>query len=480
VADWVIITEMTSVSAVVTTGIYCRPGCGANPLPKNVLPFPSAAAAEAAGYRACLRCRPYRLQPAASWAGPETVCRAVQLILDGALDGKTEHDLARRLFISARHLRRLFQEHLGATPDQLARSARTHFARRLLDDTDLTVADVAFASGFGSLRQLDRACRAVFRAAPQELRARRRAADRLVADGGLALRVPFRPPLDWDAMLGYFEARAIPGIECVSDGTYRRTVAIDGDPGVIELSSGGPDHLLLTAHLPHWEGLIHLVQRARRIFALDADVEGAARGLDADPIIGPLLRARPGIRPPGAWDPFETGVRAIVEQQVRGGRASTIVARIVERHGTAVPGLWALGLTHLFPEPPTLATADLTGIGLTASRAAAMNAFAGAVADHSVRFDRGSTLDQFIESVTALEGLGPWTAQHLALRLGEPDAFPAADLGLRRSLSGDRGHPVSRRAAEALAERWRPWRAHAAAHLWLSARSSRVGRGWSG
>jgi AraC-like DNA-binding protein len=250
----------------------------------------------------------------------------VQLILDGALDGKTEHELAARLFISSRHLRRLFDEHLGVTPDHLARSRRAHFARRLLDDTDLT--------------------------APIELRGRRRVGDRLVAGGGLALRLPFTPPLDWDAMLGYFEARAIAGVESVSGGTYRRTVVIDGDPGVIELSPGGEDHLVLRAHLPHWEGLIHLVQSARRIFNLDADVESATRGLRHDPIVGPLVRARPGIRAPGAWDPFEVGVRAIVGQQVTVRGAGTITTRIVERHGAPVPGLQASASPTCSPRHP--------------------------------------------------------------------------------------------------------------------------------
>src|SRR5499427_1057022 len=231
---------MGTFSAVVTTGIYCRPGCGGRPRPENVRQYPLAAAAEAAGYRACLRCRPYRTEPLVSLAAPELVCRAVQLILGGALDGGTEHDLGARLAISARHLRRLFGEHLGVTPDQLARSRRAHFARRLLDDTDLAVTDIAFASGFGSVRQLNRACREVFRAAPGELRARRRSGDRLVADGGLALRLPFQPPLDWDGMLGYFGARAIAGVESVGDGAYRRTVLIDGDPGVLEVAPGGP------------------------------------------------------------------------------------------------------------------------------------------------------------------------------------------------------------------------------------------------
>jgi AraC family transcriptional regulator of adaptative response / DNA-3-methyladenine glycosylase II len=391
----------------------------------------------------------------------------VQLIVDGALDGQTEHELGARLGVSARHLRRLFGDHLGLTPDHLARSRRAHFARRLLDDTDLTIADVAFASGFGSIRQLNRACQEVFRAAPGELRARRRVRDRLVADGGLALRLPFQPPLDWDAMLSYFAARAIAGVEHVEGDTYRRTVLIDGDPGVLELSPSGPDHLLLRAHLPHWEGLIHVVQRARRIFNLDADVESATWQLDTDPVIGPFMRKRPGLRPPGTWDPFETGVRAIVGQQVSVVGAGTITGRIVSRHGTPVPGLQPLGLTHLFPSPSTLATADLNDLGLTSSRAAAIQAFTQAVTDQAVPLDRGSSLEKLVESVTAIPGLGPWTAHYLALRLGEPDAFPATDLGVRRSLSRAVGQPVDVRQAEEMARRWQPWRAYAATLLWL-------------
>jgi AraC family transcriptional regulator of adaptative response / DNA-3-methyladenine glycosylase II len=460
------IEAMTGVAAVVTTGIYCRPGCGARPSPHNIRYYPFPAAAEAAGYRACLRCRPYRTEPPISSSSPELVCRAVRLILDGALDGKTEHDLGARLFVSARHLRRLFLQHLGVTPDQLARSSRTHFARRLLDDTDLTIADIAFAAGFGSVRQLNRDCRDVFRATPKELRARRRISDRLVADGGLLLRVPFQPPLDWEAMIRYFEARAIAGVEDVSDGIYRRTVTIDGDPGVLELSLGGPDHLLLQAHLPHWEGLIHLVRRARRIFNLDCDVEGATRHLATDPAVGPLVRARPGIRPPGTWDAFETGVRAIIGQRISLSGANTIAARTVERYGTPVPGLRALGLTHLFPAPPTLATADLRDLGLSPGHAAAVNTFAGAVADGELRLDRAGRLEHLVGSITSIRGLGRWTAHYLALRMGEPDAFPATDLGLRRALS--QGSFVRAREVEHVAECWRPWRAHAATHLWLS------------
>jgi AraC family transcriptional regulator, regulatory protein of adaptative response / DNA-3-methyladenine glycosylase II len=457
--------RMSPVSAVTTTGIYCRPECSARPLPANVRPFPSAAAAEAAGYRACLRCRPYRAEPPIGWVGSELVCRAVRLILRGGLDEGTERDLAARLFVSARHLRRLFREHLGITPDQLARSSRAHFARRLLDDTDLSISDVAFAAGFGGPRQLNRACREVFRASPTELRSRRRVADRLVADGGLALRLAFRPPLDWEGMLGYVAERALPGVESVSDGIYRRTVAIDGHPGALELSSGGPDHLRLVAHLPRWGGLIHVVQRARAIFNLDWDPDAASQRFDADPILGTLVRARPGLRPPGAWDPFETGVRAIIGQQVSVAGASTIAGRLVARHGSPVAGLRPFGLTHTFPSPSTLGVADLAGLGMTVGRAEAVRAFARAVDDGTLRLDGGSELDRLVDAVTAIPGLGPWTAHYLALRMGEPDAFPSTDLGLRRALSN--GSLVGPREVDAAGQRWRPWRAQAAIHLWL-------------
>ena len=461
---------VSNLSAVVTTGIYCRPGCVARPRPDHVRPFQLAAAAEAAGYRACLRCRPYRAPEPVGGIGPELVCRAVQLVIDGALDRGTEAQLGARLGISARHLRRLFADHVGATPDQLARSRRAHFARRLLDDTDFTITDIAFASGFGSVRQLNRACRELFRGTPRELRARRRSTDRLVADGGLTLRLPFRPPLDWDAMLDYFAARAITGVEHVECDTYRRTIVIDGDPGVLELLPGGADHLLLRAHLPHWEGLIHVVERARRIFDLDADLDASTAHLGSDPTIGPLVRARPGTRVPGTWDPFETGVRAVIGQQVSVAGAGTLAGRLVQRHGTPVPGLRGLGLTHSFPSPATLATADLTGVGFTSSRATAIRNFAGAVADDAIRLDRSVGLDPLVDSITAVPGLGPWTAHYLALRLGEADAFPAADLGLRRAV--DPTAPRSTTELARLGDRWRPWRALAAVHLWLSERRS--------
>jgi AraC family transcriptional regulator of adaptative response / DNA-3-methyladenine glycosylase II len=450
-------------SAVVTTGIYCRPGCGGRPLAKNVRSYDLAAAAEAAGFRACLRCRPYRVAESIPDGSPELVCRAVQLILAGALDGKNEAHLGARLGVSSRHLRRLFMSHLGVTPDELARSRRAHFARRLLDDTDLTITEIAFASGFGSLRQFNRMCREVFHATPGELRARRRVSDRLVADGGLRLRLPYEGPLDWDVMLQYFAARTIPGVEHVEGDTYRRTIVIDGDPGCLELSPGEDGCLILRAHLPHWEGLIHVVDRARRIANLDSDLAEARRHLGADPLLGPLVAARPGVRAAGTWDAFEIGVRAIVGQQVTLAGASTLIGRLVERLGTPVPGLRQLGLTHVFPSAATVASADLDGLGLTRARAGAIRAFAAAVATDEIRLDGSVGLDQLVTSITALPGLGSWTAQYIALRLGEPDAFPAADLGLRRAMTSRGTGPTPD-----VTDRWRPWRAVAFVHLCAS------------
>jgi AraC family transcriptional regulator of adaptative response / DNA-3-methyladenine glycosylase II len=457
---------MKAFSAVVTTGIYCRPECSARPQPGNVRPYDVAAAAEASGFRACHRCRPYRSPQPLGWAAPELVCRAVQLIVDGALDIASEVDLGARLGVSARHLRRLFAEHVGVTPDQLARSRRAHFARRLLDDTDLTITDVAFASGFGSLRQFNRACQDIFRASPRELRARRRRTDRLVADGGLVLRLPYRGPLDWDAMLSYASVRAIPHVEDVRDGVYRRTIVVDGEPGVLEIGAGADDHLVLTAHLPYWNGLIHVVERARRIFALDAPVEDAVEHLSDDPVLGPHVSARPGLRVPGTWDAFELGVRAIIGQQVSVAGATTIIGRLVERLGRPVPGLQQLGLSHTFPSAAVVAGSDLSGIGLTGARAAAVQAFAVAVDDGEVPLDRSVSLDDLVSSLTAVRGLGPWTAHYIALRLGERDAFPSGDLGLRRSLA--RLVPTSTPPLEALAQHWSPWRGTAAVHLWFA------------
>ena len=387
------------------------------------------------------------------------------MILLGGLDSATEAELAAKLGVSARHLRRLFQTHLGVTPTELARSSRAHFARRLLDDTDLSVTEIAFASGFGSVRQLNRTSREIFRAAPSELRARRRRSDRLVADGGLALRLPYDGPLDWRGMLDYFAPRAIPGVESVSEDAYRRTILIEDNPGVIEVMAGDDDHLIMKAHLPNWGGLIHIAQRTRSIFGLDSGLEEAQRHLGEDPTIGPLIARKPGIRVPGVWDPFEIGVRAIIGQGITVTGATTITGNLVERHGTHVPGLASMGLTHVFPTPSALAGADLTGLGLTGSRQEAVHGFSKAVTSGEVPLDGSAGLSELVAAICSIPGLGPWTASYIALRMGEPDAFPDSDLGLQRAY--DRIRDGSGTSLAAAGEAWRPWRSLAAIHLWV-------------
>ena len=312
-------------------------------------------------------------------------------------------------------------------------SAASHFARRLLDDTDLTVTQIAFAAGFGSLRQFNRACVEVFRASPTALRARRRKSDRLVADGGLIMRLPFSGPLDWSALITQLAVHAIPGVEIVADVAYRRTILVDGLPGVIELEPGGDDHVLLRAHLPRWRGLVHVVRRARRIASLDFDVSSAKTALDEDPVVGPLLRERPGVRPPGAWDSFEVAIYAIAAQYAPDS-AGEIVGRLVKQHGERVGGLSQLGLRYLFPSPAALAKAEPEPIRM----------FSAAVEYGRVVLDRSVELETLVSSITDVRGIDERTAQYIALRVGERDAFPL-------ELEGS--------------DAWRPWRALAAAHL---------------
>ncbi|MFL6122467.1 AlkA N-terminal domain-containing protein [Actinophytocola sp.] len=410
---------MTTYSAVRTTGIYCRPGCGAKPRAENVSTFEQPAAAEAAGYRACLRCRPYRVAGTVPDEAPEIVCRAVQLIIAGVLDDGNEVLLGRRLGVSARHLRRMFHEYLGVTPDQFARSRRAHFARRMLDDTDLAVADVAFASGFGSLRQFNRAMRDIFRASPKELRARRRRADRLVADGGLVLRLPFTAPYDWDAMAQLLARTAIPGVESVVDGRYRRTIMLDGEPGLLEIGPGGADHLLVRAHLPYWEGVIHVVARAARLVGVDIDPVVGRAELAKDPVLGPLVERRPGVRVPGVWTPFEVAV-AMTEGPAEAGA-------LARRYGVPVPGL-DHGLTHVFPSAELLAETD----------------------------EPVAELAKVMAAGEEPRGIDAAAQQYIALRLGVRDAFPDTDPAVRHAVRG------------ADPQRWRPWRALATVHLLLA------------
>jgi AraC family transcriptional regulator, regulatory protein of adaptative response / DNA-3-methyladenine glycosylase II len=376
------------------------------------------------------------------------------MIIDGALDDATEAALADRIGLSSRHLRRLFLKHLGASPDQLARSRRAHFARRLLDDTDLTVLDVAFASGFGSLRQFNRTMRQVFRGSPTELRNRRHRADRLVADGGLALRLPILPGYDWDAVRTFLAVRALPGVEAIQGDTYRRTITVDGAPGVLEISPGGHDHLLLRAHLPYWEGLIHVVDRVGRLLGIDTDHAAGVAALSTDPVLGTVVRDHPGLAVPGAWSPLEVGIWAILSRGHAPEPVTHWLEAIVSSLGTPVPGL-PQGLTHTFPDAAVVTSTSLTAIGLPSAEATTIAGLAATVAARHHALRHGTSLD----ALATIPGLDHDLRHHLAFRLGQREAFPITEPSLGAALADLGLHPDS------WSRQWHPWLALAAAHL---------------
>jgi AraC family transcriptional regulator, regulatory protein of adaptative response / DNA-3-methyladenine glycosylase II len=463
-------------TGVVTTGIYCRPICPVSP-PKfeNVRYYPCAAAAEEAGFRPCRRCRPETAPGTPAWVGTSaTVARALRLITDGALDAADVERLGARLGVGGRHLRRLFATYVGASPRAIARTRRVHFARRLIDESTLPMTEVSLSAGFRSVRQFNHAIRACFGRTPTTLRRAARAKPAAPADGGtLLLRLPYRPPLAWAALARYLAARATPGVEAVDATSYRRTVELDGVAGRIEVRFV-PDqaHLLLRLDLPSTKSAMPAVDRVRRLFDLDADPLEIASHLRRDRRLVRGLRRLPGLRIPGAWDGFELAVRAILGQQVTVAGATTLAGRLARVFGTPLPGAEAPSL--LFPRPEVLATADVARIGIPRARADAIRALAAAVAGGALRLDPAADPEATVARLTAIPGIGAWTAAYIALRaLGEPDAFPAGDLGLRRALGNGRG-PLAPGELARAAEAWRPWRGYAAMSLWLNGEPDHV------
>lgn len=462
-------------TAVTSTRIYCRPVCPApSPKPANVRYYASAAAAEAAGFRPCLRCRPELAPGNAAWRhGEHVVARALKLIDAGLL---TEHSLAAmaaRVGVGARQLRRLFVAHLGVPPIEVHTTRRLLFARQLLTETALPVTEVALAAGFGSLRRFNAAFAQANRMPPRELRRQPRTA----TGDALVLRLGYRPPYDFEALLGFLRARALPGVERVGTHDYARTFGPAAAPGWLRLGTwpGGRHELKLELHCPQPAQVLSMVTRLRRMFDLDADPWAIAAALGSSALLKPLLRKRPGLRLPGGWDGFEIAVRAVLGQQVSVAAARTLAARIVQRYGETLAAPPAPGLERLFPTPERLAAADLREIGVTAARAATIRGMAQALRDGRIDFRAEQSLDAFVERWVALPGIGEWTAHYVAMRaLSHPDAFPAADLILRRAAAGA-GPELSAKALTALAEAWRPWRAYAVMHLWRSAADAAPG-----
>ncbi|PPA73134.1 3-methyladenine DNA glycosylase 2 [Achromobacter spanius] len=455
-------------TAVKTTRIYCRPVCPARtPLSRNVTFFSSAAAAQEAGFHPCLRCRPETapdLGPPREL--PDSVARALALIEAGALDDAGVDALAARLGVGDRQLRRLFRQHLGASAVAVAQTRRVLLAKQLIHETQLPMADIAFASGFGSIRRFNETLLALFGRAPGALRRSARPDVPYAAHGEIKLLLRYRPPYDWAAMLDFLRMRAIPGMERVDGDGYARTVSVDGMQGTISVRPGTGNALQATVRVARVNALPTIIARIRRLFDLGSDPVALAAQFAHDPVMAALIAARPGLRVPGAWDGFELAMRAVLGQQITVSAAIRLAGKLVAAHGA-----WLTqpedGLTHCFPEPPALAHAELAGLGMPRSRAATLSAVAAAAVADPRLFDPGSSLEDAVKRLRAIRGIGEWTAQYIALRqLREPDAFPSADIGLIRALEKLEARPYTPAQLLARSDSWRPWRAYAAQHLW--------------
>jgi len=457
---------------VFTSGVYCRSICPAPPAKeKNVRYFPTAAAAAEAGFRPCLRCRPECSPGTPAWLGtPNTVSRALRLISESGLEEGGVEALAERLGVGSRHLRRLFLQHLGATPSAVANTRRLHFAKKLIDETSLPMGDVALASGFGSVRRFNAGIRKVFDRTPTQIRrlARQRF---LQTENQYLFRLRFRPPYDWKGMLSFLAPRATPGVEAVVNGVYRRSISLNGSDGYFEVSlDEGSDVLVVRLQFGDPRSLFFITERIRTLFDLNADWAAIVQSLRTEPMLAAQVEAHPGLRVPGCWNGFELAIRAILGQQITVKGATYMAGRMVSSFGR--PFSTTDGLTNLFPTPEVLADAKLTSIGLTGARAGTIRALARAVCDGRISFDGVVDSEAFLSRLCEIPGIGKWTAQYVAMRaLGEPDAFPSGDLGLLRAMGLN-----SPRELEHRAEAWRPWRAYTAMYLWRMA-SQPAGRG---
>lgn len=445
------------VTAVRTTGIYCRPSCPAQtPKRENVLFFPHAAAAAAAGFRACKRCRPDAAPGSPEWdVRGDLAARALRGIQSGIVDTEGVPGLAKRLAVSERHLHRILVAEIGVGPLRLARTRRAQTARMLVEHTDLPLSTVAFSAGFASIRQFNDVMAAEFGCPPSRLRRRPSGTVSGEATGTLTLRLPMRLPFAAEPLLAFLGARGIPGVEEGTGTGFRRVV----DDGVVDLEPAG-SYVIARIDVDDVRRVASVVARCRRLLDLDADPVAVDEALRGDPMLRPAVEAIPGIRVPGAVDGFELAVRAVLGQQVSVAAARTLAGRLVERCGK--PLTVARGsLTHAFPDAAAVADADLDGLGLTGGRIRTLRAVARAVADDGLVIDPIADRDEVRRRLLALPGVGPWTADYIAMRaLGDPDAFPATDLVIARALGAD---------GPARAEQWRPWRAYAAMHLWNSA-----------
>jgi AraC family transcriptional regulator of adaptative response / DNA-3-methyladenine glycosylase II len=464
---------------VTTTGVYCRPICPARvPAAERCRFFRLAAEAERAGFRACFRCRPELapgLFPDEELASVDAVARLVSAaaarIEAGYLNDASVDDLADELGVSSRHLRRSMEARLGVTPVELAQTKRLAIAKHLLEESVLPLAEIAFASGFASVRRFNALFRTRFGRPPSSVRREQPSPKREHGRDSIDLRLDYRPPFDWAALSTFLAGRAIPGVEAVSDGVYHRGVMIGRHSGWLTVRPDPKRNALrASVSLSLAPALTTVVARLRGLFDLDAQPSVIAEHLGRDAVLAPLVSARPGLRVPGAFDGFEMAVRAILGQQVSVAAATTLSGRLVRRFGarsSVAGGAGELGLGWEFPRPSVLAAAsvdEISALGLPAARARTIRELSRAIAGEELRLSPEVDPGDAIERLSALPGVGPWTAHYIALRaLRWPNAFPAADLGVRKALG-----VTSARAAEERAARWEPWRAYGVLHLWTS------------
>ena len=462
-------------AGVRTTRIYCRPICPV-PLrkPDNVQWFASAASAEAAGFRPCKRCRPHASPGTPAWSGTSSVVsRALKLIFNGGLDSEDVEELAGHVGMGARHLRRLFGQHLGASPVQIARTRRVHFARSLIEETDLSITKIAFYSGFRSIRQFNHAMRAAFDRSPSELRRSYKTPKTRQYRDGITLFVAYRPPFDWESLINFLRPRATPGVEVIGIHSYRRTIEVNGECGEIEVRPDDVEaRLRVQVKLSSHEHLLQVIERVRRIFDVGADPLQIAHYLSRFRELKSLLESRPGLRVPGVWDGFEFAVRTILDHQLRNDNPVEVIAELVRVFGRPIRSS-VIGLNHLFPQPENLAEADLSVVGIRGGCAKAITALSRAIVQGKFTFETSKSLEDTLSRLEAIRGIGERESHHIAMRaFGEPDALPFYDHELRLAVS-DRGFPVSPAELLRVSESWRPWRAYAAMHLW----TARVGKG---
>jgi AraC family transcriptional regulator, regulatory protein of adaptative response / DNA-3-methyladenine glycosylase II len=454
------------VGAVSTTGIYCRPSCPAvAPKRGNIAFYPTAATAQQHGYRACKRCRPDASPGSPEWNGRgDVVARAMRLVADGVVEREGVSGLARRLAYSPRHLNRLVTDELGAGPLAIARAQRAETARTLIETTDLDFTTIAHAAGFGSVRQFNDTVRAVFADTPTALRAAASNGGRSGAEtGAVDLELPVREPFGATALLGFLASRAIPRIEHWDGETYHRSLALPHGHGVAEVAAATRrSRPVVTARLrlEDWRDLGPAVRRLRRLLDLDADPIAVDAVLGEDPALAPAVAAAPGRRSPGAVDPFEIAVRAVVGQQISVAGARTVIGRIVDAVGEPLRIVARPELTHVFPTAAALAEIDPEHLPMPASRRRTITELAGRVADGRIVLDGGADRDELSAALDAVPGIGPWTIGYVQMRgLGDPDVFLPTDLGVRAGLA-QLGVGAVR------AEEWRPWRSYALHHLW--------------